>query len=104
MKLITLSVPGYGEIVAPSSVPDASNTSVGQIVGWGLNVFIFVGIVASLGFIIFGGFKWITSGGDKQRLDAARKTIIYSIVGLIIMVLSVIAIAFIGSIFGVKYF
>lgn len=45
-----------------------------------------VGIVIAVAFLIYGGIKWILSGGDKTAVEAARNHIIAAIVGLIIVV------------------
>ncbi len=36
-------------------------------------------------YLIWGAFDWITSGGDKGKIDKARQKIIASIVGLLII-------------------
>lgn len=46
-----------------------------------------VGIVAII-MIIYGGFRYITSGGSSERIGAAKNTLIYAIIGLIIVALS----------------
>lgn len=45
---------------------------------------IIVGIVAVI-MIVFGGFRYITSGGDSTKVGSAKNTIIYAIVGLVIV-------------------
>lgn len=53
-----------------------------------INVFsIIVGIVAVI-MIIYGGFRYITSGGDSGRVGNAKNTLIYAIIGLIIVALA----------------
>lgn len=53
-----------------------------------INIFsIVVGIVAVI-MIIVGGFKFITSGGDSAKVTSSRNTIIYAIIGLIIVALA----------------
>lgn len=53
-----------------------------------VNVFsIIVGVVAVI-MIIYGGFKYITSGGDSNHVSSAKNTLIYAIVGLIIVALA----------------
>lgn len=48
----------------------------------------FVGaIVIALIFLIWGGVKWIMSGGDKTALEEARNHVVAAIVGLIIVFL-----------------
>ena len=56
----------------------------------------------ALAFIIFGGIKWITSGGDKTALEGARKMITYAIIGLVISFLAFFIINIIGNFFGVN--
>lgn len=45
---------------------------------------IVITIVVCLFFLIFGGIRWVTSGGDKGKIAAARSTLIAAIVGLVI--------------------
>jgi hypothetical protein len=58
----------------------------------------FLGIVAVV-IILIGGFKWMTAGGNDDKVKSAKKVIISGIIGLVI-VLSAFAIAsfVIGSI------
>ncbi len=35
--------------------------------------------------IIIGGFRYVTSGGDSNSVSGAKNTIIYALVGLIIV-------------------
>lgn len=43
-----------------------------------------LGIVAVV-IILFGGFKWMTSGGDTTKVEDAKKLIYAGIIGLIII-------------------
>lgn len=58
----------------------------------------FLGLVAVV-LILWGGFKWMTAGGNDENVDAAKKIITAAVIGLAI-VISAYAIAnfFIGSI------
>ncbi len=42
------------------------------------------GLVAA-GFLVWGGFGYITSSGSPEALDKSKKTILYSAVGLTIV-------------------
>ncbi len=42
------------------------------------------GSVALLMFI-YGGFRWLTSGGNSKSIDAGKQTITWAILGLIII-------------------
>ena len=58
---------------------------VQDIVTTVINFFsVIVGIVAVI-MIIWGGFKYITSGGDSGNITSAKNTIIYAIIGLVIV-------------------
>ena len=55
---------------------------------------VIVGIVAVI-MIIYGGFKYITSGGDSGNVTGAKNTILYAIVGLIIVALAQFIVKFV---------
>ena len=57
---------------------------------------VIVGIVAVV-MIIVGGFKYITSAGDSNKVGSAKSTIIYAIVGLIIAALAQVIARFVLS-------
>lgn len=50
-----------------------------------------LGIVAVI-IILLGGFKWMTAGGNEEKVSEAKKLIISGIIGLVI-ILSAYAIA-----------
>lgn len=52
---------------------------------------------ASAGFIIYGGFKYLTSTGSADKTAAARKTILNAVIGLVLSFLSVIIVTIIAS-------
>ena len=45
--------------------------------------------------IIYGGFRYITSGGDSGKVTGAKNTIIYAVIGLVIVVLAQVIVKFI---------
>lgn len=53
-----------------------------------------VGVVAVV-MIIVGGFKYITSGGDSSNVSGAKNTIIYAIIGLVIVALAQLIVRFV---------
>lgn len=53
-----------------------------------INILLYVlGIIAVI-MIIVGGIKYTTSNGDSSALTSAKNTILYSIVGLVVAILS----------------
>lgn len=63
-----------------------------------------LGAIVVLIFFIWGAFEWITSGGDKGKLETARNRITQAVIGLIILVSSYVIIGFIGDVFFDKSF
>lgn len=47
----------------------------------------FVGVV-SVVMIIVGGFRYITSGGSNDKVSSAKSTIVYALIGLILVALA----------------
>jgi Type IV secretion system pilin len=57
---------------------------------------VIVGVIAVI-MIIIGGLRYITSGGDSGNVSSAKNTIIYAIVGLIIVALAQFIVRFVLS-------
>lgn len=53
-----------------------------------------VGVVAVI-MVIVGGFKYVTSQGDSSGITSAKNTIIYAVVGLIIVALAQVIVRFV---------
>lgn len=77
-----------------SGSEDASN-KLNDIIKTTINVVsVIVGVVAVV-MIIFGGLKYITSGGDSGNVSSAKNTIIYAIVGLVVVALAQFIVKFV---------
>lgn len=57
------------------------------------------GMVA-IGFVIYGGFQFITSQGEPEASKRARQTIINAIIGLVIALFATALVAFVGTRLG----
>jgi hypothetical protein len=55
-----------------------------------------VGIVAVI-MIIVGGLRYVTSGGNDSSVTGAKNTILYAVIGLIIVALSQLIVRFVLS-------
>jgi len=100
MKLLAFEIPEYGKITAPTGIPDGSNLSLQKIVTFFLTLLVIAGILLALVFITFGAFQWITSGGSKEKIDKARKTILFSVIGLVIISLSFVIVGLVAGALG----
>lgn len=75
--------------------PTTSANGVNKIIGTVVNILsIIVGIVAVI-MIIIGGFRFVLSGGDSNNTNSARNTIIYAIVGLVVVAVAQILVRYV---------
>jgi len=107
---------GTGEIeVDPCPLTNADTTS-GSFnllcqVRLGQNLFqtlittaFIVASLIALAFLIYGGVKWILSGGDKAGVETARNIIVAALVGLVITFLAYLFINIVFQFFGLGDF
>ena len=52
-----------------------------------INLMLFVVGILAIVMLIFGGIRYVISGGDAGRVKDAKNTILYAIVGLIVAIL-----------------
>jgi len=80
------------EIVAakidPSDIPGLPTREADNILGDVLTlVYFFTGVVAMI-VLIIAGIMYATANGDSSRITAAKNTILYSIVGLVLILMA----------------
>ena len=60
-----------------------------------INIFsLIVGIIAVV-MIIIGGLKYITSGGESSNITGAKNTILYAVIGLVVVALAQFIVRFV---------
>src|SRR6059058_1880420 len=47
-----------------------------HLIGVVVQLLLAAAVIISLIFLIIGGIRWVTSGGDKGKLDSARGTVV----------------------------
>jgi hypothetical protein len=72
-----------------------NTTSVGSIAKTIVNFFSIIVGATSVIMIIYGGFRYITSGGASDKVGNAKNTLIYAIVGLVIVALAQLIVHFV---------
>lgn len=78
---------------APEDI--TNNSSVRGLIESVVNVIsIVVGIVAVI-MIIIGGFRYVVSGGDSNNTKAAKDTILYAVIGLVIVLFAQVIVKFV---------
>ncbi len=62
--------------------------TVQDFVLWALkNALGMAGVVAVV-FIVIGGYQYMTSGGNEEAAEKGRKTLINSVIGLVVIIMS----------------
>jgi hypothetical protein len=70
-------------------------SGIGGLIKTIINILsIIVGVVAVI-MIIIGGFRYITSGGKQESVTGAKNTILYAVIGLVIVALAQIIVRFV---------
>lgn len=77
-----------------------SVTSIGSVIAGVIGILIIVAAILAFLFLILGGLQWITSGGDKAGMEAARNKITAAIVGLIIVAAAWAVMFLVGQFIG----
>ena len=83
-----------------TSNQDSAN-NVTKLVTLAVNIFSWVIGVVAVFAIIYGGFKYITSAGESGGVTSAKNTILYAIIGLVIVALAQVIVKFVlGNVTG----
>ncbi len=104
MKYLALSIDGK-DFPIPTSIQHivGKTGDFGEkVFSLGITLMILTAIIIAIFFLIWSGIQWITSEGDKQKLQAAKSRLTYSIIGLIIVFAAFFIVSIMGTLFGVK--
>lgn len=71
-----------------SSLCGLTAGNFGSIVGTLIQLVFVVATVFALFYLIYGGFRWLISTGDKGKVTEAREHIIAAIIGLVVIFLA----------------
>lgn len=72
-----------------------ADTKINNTVARAIRIFqIIVGLI-SVFMLIFGGLKYITSGGESSNVQGAKNTILYAAIGLVVVGLAQVIVSFV---------
>lgn len=90
-SIAAVSAQGF---ISPSDNPSAVSAatqgqgSIRQLALTIVNFFLtFLGLIAVI-MIIYGGFLYVSAAGKEDKIESAKKIIMYSIIGILIILLS----------------
>lgn len=65
-----------------------------------LAILLRIASLIAVGYVVYGGFRYITSQGEPENAKSARQTIINAIIGLVIAIAAASIVSFIGNRLG----
>jgi len=77
-----------------SGIAPARENLPDVIVRWVNYFLVIVGLVAVV-FLIWGGVQYIISAGQEEKIESAKKTITYAILGLLVIGLAAVIVNFV---------
>ena len=72
----------------PGATSADPQENFGNMLGSIMSGIMVIGALLVLLYLIWGGIEWITSGGDKGKVENARNKITQAIIGLIVLAAS----------------
>jgi len=84
---------GYGGSYSAIEGQTDLSQIIGKIIGAGLA---FIGILFFI-LMIYGGFLWMTAGGNEEKVEKSKKIIIQAIIGLVIVAMAYLVTKFVGE-------
>ncbi len=72
----------FGTVAPPPGAP----TDLGVFIGGTIRIFLIVAALALLIYLLWGAFDWITSGGEKEKIEKARNKITHAVIGIIVVI------------------
>lgn len=94
---VPIDNPGYGGQASPF-------TDIGNLVTTLYTTALVIIALFSFFYLIFGAFQYITGGGDKAHMQAARERITYAVLGLAIAAAAAAIFSVLGAVFGINIF
>lgn len=95
---------GRCEIVGPASQEDPTQLDWPRVVGYVsiavVEILLRIASLIAVAYVVYGGFRYITSQGDPENAKSARQTIINAIIGLVIAIASASIVSFLGNRLG----
>ncbi len=112
MKLLADAVQdAFGKIAAPSPIQqflgktDPTGTEgVSKCLSNLIAIFYTMAAVTLIFMLLWGGWDWITSEGDKEKVSSAQKKILNAIIGIILFAAAFAVIQVFGQFTGFKFF
>ncbi|MBI2639471.1 MAG: hypothetical protein HYW90_01095 [Candidatus Sungbacteria bacterium] len=94
--IATVLVLPFFAFAALTSVTDLA-VQLDQIVRWFTAIIFIIAII----MILVAAFLFITAAGNQERVDMARRTLLYALLGIAVALVAQLAASFVANVLGV---
>ncbi len=86
---------GAGIVSGSGAGCGTGTDTLNGVISKGLNFFsAIIGVIAVV-MIMIGGIKYITSQGDSSQISSAKNTVLYAVIGLVVVAISQVIVHFV---------
>ncbi len=78
----------FSALLEPGDIKNAPTQSANDFLVQGLNLTYFVAGVVAVIVIIIAGITMVTNGGEPEAVKKARNMILYSVIGLVVILIA----------------
>ena len=82
-------------IGATGQTGEGAESTVETVIREALGILSIIIGIAGVLFVLIGGFKYITAGGDSSQISSATRTILYALAGLVVAALAQVIVNFV---------
>jgi len=62
-----------------------------------VDMLLYVAGIIAVGFVIYGGIRYVTSQGNPEETGKAQATVLNALIGLLLAVIAIATVSFLGS-------
>lgn len=85
---------GLDKIKEPfSGVANFDTRDPYKLIGNAIKLALQIGFAIAVIFVIIGGYFYVTSAGNEEQATRGRKTIIYSLIGIVVMIMAYVIVS-----------
>ena len=84
---------GLGKIQGPFSGINFDTSNPYRLVASLITLALQLGFMIAVVFVIIGGYMYVTSAGNEEGAARGRRTIVYALIGIVIMIMSYVLVS-----------
>lgn len=99
---VTINQPQGQGVEALGKVGGDRQNLIGNIIKNIITLFYTIGAIGFIVMFLWGAVDWIISGGDKEKVSAARRRITTAIIGVVLLSLTFVIMVVLGQVLGIN--